>query len=392
MDPVLSGLLQQAQSQAQPPQMQSALPLQKGPQMVAPPQSAAIPPQTAPSNPFDVGIRTAIESARQSLAATREQKERAMQNSLLTFAEGIGKEPRQRGFFNNFASYGRAAIPAVKQYNQEAGTNETMNQQLANQILVHQAAQQAAQARAAEKEWAHGHAEAQLGEQKRAHNLLDNFRQLQGSSAEEREKKYDLGERRLELAERRLEEAKLKREAIMDLGGKKLGLSSIPQRTRTFSVNLDAVLKEMDYLERRLEGMDWSDTLQSYIPKSPTQAEMNSLAKTYKHTLARMEPFVAQGVLNTLPTIDPHGFPAANLKVIRSGRDLLLEQSKAINKERKFLKGLIEEDEEENLSPKEVDEMSSTMMKNSNDEYIQVPRDNEIAIRDAELDGFQVVE
>lgn len=362
MDPVLHGLLQQQQT----PAAQQSMPM-------------ATPAPTPVANPFDVGIQAAIKSARESLQPTEAQRDRALRNSILSFGAEMGKLPRGRGFLENFANVGKAGIPAMLKYGEEEAAAEAQNNQIANQLLAYQAAQQNAQAAGQENEWKHRHEENKLGEQRRYHNLLNSFR----PTSEERGAKQDLGERRLE-------EARLKREAVTTLGEKKLGLSSIPQRTRTFSVNLDAALKEMDYLERRLQGMDWSDTLQSYIPKTPTRAEMQTLSKMYKHTLARMEPFVAQGVLNTLPTIDPTGFPEANMKVIQAGREILGEQAKAIQKERGFLKGLIKEEGEErgNTGYTQEEEPRLIKMYNAEGAYREIWSDDDESIQEALDDGL----
>lgn len=359
MDPVLLGLMHQQQ----PTQNQSSL----------------SPPMEGGYNPFNSGIQAAITSARQSLAPTKAQRERTLQNSILSFGAEMGKLPRGKGFFENFANVGKAGIPAMLKYGEEEAAAEAQNNQLANQILAYQAAQQNAQATGQENEWKHRHEENKLGEQRRYHDLLNSFR----PTSEERGAKHDLGERRLE-------EARLKREAVTHLGEKRVGLSSIPQRTRTFSVNLDAALEEMDYLEKRLQGMDWSDTLQSYIPKTPTRAEMQTLSKMYKHTLARMEPFVAHGVLNTLPTIDPTGFPEANIKVIQAGREMLGKQANAIKKERGFLKGLIKEEggETENAPHANQEEPRLIKMYNAEGAYREISSDDKEALQEALDDGL----
>jgi len=126
-------------------------------------------------NPFDKGISRAIESARESLGMTQKQQDKALRSSMLAFASNMSQQPREKGFFNNFASVGRALNPAIQTYDQEENAALSQNNNIANQILQHQVAEQERAAREEEKLWRRGQAEAQLGEQKRYHNLLDNF-------------------------------------------------------------------------------------------------------------------------------------------------------------------------------------------------------------------------
>lgn len=130
-------------------------------------------------NPFDTGISKAINSARESLGMTQKQQDKALRSSMLAFANNIAGAPKQRGFFNNFASVGRALSPAISTYDQEENAALNENNALGNQILKHQAMEQDRQAQAEEQAWRRQHAEAQLDEQRKYHNLMDNFRQDQ---------------------------------------------------------------------------------------------------------------------------------------------------------------------------------------------------------------------
>lgn len=143
------------------------------------PQASANPSNPAAvnsSNPFDEGIRKAIDSARESLGMTHKQQEKALRSSILTFANNMSQQPRESGFLNNFAAVGRALNPAISDYdNQESGAlNE--NNQLANQILKYRMDEQARQDALEQRNWQRKHAEAQLGETRKQHNLLNNFR------------------------------------------------------------------------------------------------------------------------------------------------------------------------------------------------------------------------
>jgi hypothetical protein len=132
--------------------------------------------QSAPSqgnyNPFDTGISKAIESARASLGMTQKQQDKALRSSMLAFANNMSQQPQERGFFNNFASVGKALAPALTTYDQEETTALGENNELANQILKYQATEQERQALAEQRVWQRQHSEAQLGELRRYHDLM----------------------------------------------------------------------------------------------------------------------------------------------------------------------------------------------------------------------------
>lgn len=121
-------------------------------------------------NPFDTGISKAIESARASLGMTQKQQDKALRSSMLAFAGEMSQQPRERGFFNNFASVGRALSPALSTYDQEESAALNENNVLANQIL--QAQEQQRRALEEQRAWQRQHAEAQLGESRRYHDLM----------------------------------------------------------------------------------------------------------------------------------------------------------------------------------------------------------------------------
>lgn len=123
-------------------------------------------------NPFDTGISKAIESARASLGMTQKQQDKALRSSMLAFANNMSQQPRERGFFNNFASIGRAMSPALTTYDQEETSALNENNALANQILQYKAAEEQKRALEEQRAWQRQHAEAQLGESKRYHDLI----------------------------------------------------------------------------------------------------------------------------------------------------------------------------------------------------------------------------
>ena len=167
MNPALLNYLQMQQQQGS--QMQPG----QGQQM-AQPQIQQSQGQ-APYNPFDQGISKAISAARESLGMTEKQKEQAFRNSLLAFAKANSEQPRERGFWNNFAQIGKALNPALVQYGNDENAALEENYKIANQILGYKAQEEARQAQAEERAWHRKHAENQLGETRRYHNLLDNF-------------------------------------------------------------------------------------------------------------------------------------------------------------------------------------------------------------------------
>ena len=128
-------------------------------------------------NPFDEGIAKAISSTRSNLGMSRDQEHRAINNALLALGNGLAGEPVQRGFKNNLGVIGRAMNPALSAYNTSEDTAIAENQNIANQILQHQRAEQALADSREDKAWHRKFQERQLEETKRYHNLLDDFRQ-----------------------------------------------------------------------------------------------------------------------------------------------------------------------------------------------------------------------
>jgi len=128
-------------------------------------------------NPFDEGIAKAISSSRSNLGMTRDQEHRAINNAFLALGNGLAKEPIQRGFKNNLGVIGRAMNPALAAYNTSEDAALAENEQLANQILQQQRAEQALADAKEDKAWHRKFQERKLEEQKRYHNnsLLAKF-------------------------------------------------------------------------------------------------------------------------------------------------------------------------------------------------------------------------
>lgn len=137
-------------------------------------------------NPFDAGIARAISSARESLGMTEKQQDKAMRSSLLTFADNIAQQPRQRGFFKNFGSAARALSPAIRDYDQSEDQALQQNNNLANQILAYKGAEEKKQGQLENQNWGRQnqlenqawnrqHAENQLAEQRRHHDVQAGY-------------------------------------------------------------------------------------------------------------------------------------------------------------------------------------------------------------------------
>lgn len=167
MDPAVLNYLQQQQQSGQ---------TQANNQQQAPTQGQG------GYNPFDVGISRAIESARQSLGMTQKQQDKALRSSMLAFAQNMSQQPQESGFWNNFSSVGKALAPAISTYDQEEEAALGENNNLANQILQHQGNERDRQAAEEERLWRRQFAEDQLGETRRNHNLMDNFRREKNNS------------------------------------------------------------------------------------------------------------------------------------------------------------------------------------------------------------------
>lgn len=135
----------------------------------------AVDSTSVPLNPFDSGIRRAIDTARESLGMTEKQQDRALRRGLLNFAANISQSPKQKGFFANFGSASRAAIPAMVEYDGAAANYEAENNALANQILAYQNQQKEALAKAEDQAWRRQLEEDKLAEMKRYHDLTADY-------------------------------------------------------------------------------------------------------------------------------------------------------------------------------------------------------------------------
>lgn len=171
------------------------------------------------SNPFDSGIRRAIETARESLGMTEKQQDKALRRGLLNFASNIAKTPKSKGFFNNFGDISRAALPAISEYDNAEAEAEMANNALANQILNYQ---RGLRGEAFEREKFNSQAkfqQDQLEETKRYHNLMDKLNQNKVKAGIEKDrlktgaKSRELNERKFNERMEKAEDKKLLNEA-----------------------------------------------------------------------------------------------------------------------------------------------------------------------------------
>ena len=132
---------------------------------------------TQPFNPFDSGIKAAIESARMSLDMTEKQQDKALRRSMLAFGDAYRNEAPQKGFLANFGSAARSLAPAILAHDEVEDQSFRENNNLANQILSYNAAEQQRQANEEEKQYRRAFERERFDEQKRQHALTEQYRQ-----------------------------------------------------------------------------------------------------------------------------------------------------------------------------------------------------------------------
>ena len=131
-------------------------------------------PSPAPYNPFDEGIKRAIEASRFSLSPTPEQQSRAMRGGMLEFGSALKNMPKERGFLANLGQAGQALAPAIHSIDASNSSAEAENLALANQILAYQNAEREKARREEENAWHREYKEREL-EERRQNHLLHNF-------------------------------------------------------------------------------------------------------------------------------------------------------------------------------------------------------------------------
>lgn len=124
-------------------------------------------------NPFR-GVRAAIEAARESLEKTDKQQDKALRRATLTFANNIAQQPKEKGFFNNFGAAARALSPAIMEHDLAEDESLQQNNALANQIIGHRENEETRRIAQDDRNWNRQHAQNQLSEQRRYHDLMAN--------------------------------------------------------------------------------------------------------------------------------------------------------------------------------------------------------------------------
>lgn len=133
-------------------------------------------------NPFDQGVQKAIQRARENLSATDPQKHQAINQALRSFANNYAKQPIRKGFVANLGSIGKALNPALTEYDNIENEALKENKALAKDILDRELTQEKLEREAEDIAWNRAFKEKQFEEQKRAHNLLYNFRKDKDNS------------------------------------------------------------------------------------------------------------------------------------------------------------------------------------------------------------------
>lgn len=258
--------------------------------------------QQAPYNPFDSGIRSAIESAKQSLGMTEKQQDKALRRSVLTFADNIAQQPKQRGFFNNFGSAARALSPAIQAHDQAEDEALTQNNAMANQILAYKAAEEKKIADAEYNDWYKKHAEAQLGEQKRSHNLLDRFRRDSlESKNHEKSSKHGSGEEG--------------------------GIDKVLQHA-------EKLINKTDESTHRGYGKRIFDKfVPGGIPLTEEQAEINVVGDVLRGQLFNAWGYRNQAEFEHVPSISATNSKQANLRIIKQLKGLLSNSGQMLEQE-----------------------------------------------------------
>lgn len=263
--------------------------------------------QAAPSqanyNPFDTGISRAIESARASLGMTQKQQDKALRSSMLVFANNMSQQPKERGFFNNFASVGRALSPALSTYDQEETAALNENNALANQILQYQAQEQQRRALEEQRAWQRQHSEAQLGELKRYHDLMGDL------------KKDEIARKSLLDNFKKSEKEQEKSESQKELG--KVLTHAEDRIKKLGSEGERGILK-------RMINQSWLPT-GGDLPLTSEQAEIQTIGDVLKGKLFNAWGYRNQAEFNHVPSVSPDNDMQTNLDIINNLKTLLLD-------------------------------------------------------------------
>jgi hypothetical protein len=255
----------------------------------APMQNGAPQNDKAPYNPFNSGIKAAIDAARESLSMTDKQEEKSMRRALLSFAANNAAQPREKGFLNNFGSISRALIPAIGTYDNAEEENIALNNNLANQIIGHRRADMAEQAAAEQMRWKRQHAENQLAEQRRYHDMwADSQQSREINNLEAMKENGDPLEEILNEAEK-------------------------------------YIIETQDKGSQNWFGRFGRNWLPGGIPKNKEQGGVDVLGDVLKGKLFNQWGYRNQAEFNHVPSISSENSPEVNLAIIAKLKQLLLK-------------------------------------------------------------------
>jgi len=254
-------------------------------------------------NPFDEGIAKAVGQSRNSFEPSRQQYFDSIHNAILTMSEALSKEPVQRGFNNNLGVLGRILTPALKTFSDQKKTAIQENNELANQILQHQRAQEALENAREEKAWNHKFQERALEEKKRYHNnsLLAKFAKATEKKETPFDKKHKLG---LEGLKRTIDDAVTtinKNQAL----AKATGVDS---------------KGEAGLIKRFSKGVG----LTQFTPEQEEIETLGSLLAGYSNKLMN---YTNQVEFESLPHISPYKSDENNLAILQKMQKIMLRDA-----------------------------------------------------------------
>lgn len=291
--------------------------------------------EQTPYNPFDSGIQKAIASARMSLGMNKDQQENAFNNSLLAFGDSMSQMPKEKGFLNNLGSVGRALSPALKTYDQSENAAMAENHGMANEILAYQKAEQARQAQEEERAWGRQHAERQLGEQRRYHDLMNS-----------------------RITQSRDQGVKTKKEEHSDPSNAEL--------SNLLNSAEDLLTKDLEKQET-YRGRT-SNLLSRFIPggyiPSKHQAQVNALGDVLRGKLFNAWGYRNQAEFEHVPSISADNPPEVNLEIIKTLKNLLGDEQ--LEDQQNLYQG-------ESLQSNPNNDF--ILMQNANGEQFSIPRE-----------------
>lgn len=270
-------------------------------------------PQPPSYNPFDQGIRKAIESAQESLGMTDKQQDKALRRSMLTFANNIAQQPKERGFFNNFGAAARALSPAIMEHDLAEDESLAQNNALANQIIGHRRADETRQMVMEDRAWNKQHAENQLDEQRRYHDLSTGNQKWSQTHAENQ-----------------LEEQR----RYHDLVGNKEETTKKKEAEAAEADLKDILNRAEEYIEKssnkgsknRMEILA-NDWLPGGYRPNQEQGSVDVLGDVLKGKLFNAWGYRNQAEFNHVPSISSSNTPGTNLAIIKQLKELLLKNS-----------------------------------------------------------------